>query len=50
MGMRALFGLLLAAALTLAAGAASAHPHVWIAATSELLYAEDGSITGVRHA
>ncbi|MHC4051765.1 DUF1007 family protein [Bradyrhizobium sp. 25ACV] len=50
MGMRALFGLLLAAGLSLAAGAASAHPHVWITATSELLYAEDGSITGVRHA
>lgn len=50
MGMRALFGLLLAAAMTLAAGAATAHPHVWITATSELLYAADGSVTGVRHA
>jgi ABC-type uncharacterized transport system substrate-binding protein len=29
---------------------AQAHPHVWITATSELLYAPDGSITGVRHA
>ncbi|NUS18287.1 MAG: DUF1007 family protein, partial [Mesorhizobium sp.] len=50
MGMRALFGWLLAAGLSLGASAASAHPHVWITATSELLYAEDGSITGVRHA
>ncbi|QQO37520.1 DUF1007 family protein [Bradyrhizobium diazoefficiens] len=50
MGMRALLGLLLAAAMMLASGAARAHPHVWITATSELLYAEDGSITGVRHA
>ncbi|WP_339028708.1 DUF1007 family protein [Bradyrhizobium symbiodeficiens] len=50
MGMRALFGLLLAAGLSLAAGTAHAHPHVWITATSELLYAADGSITGVRHA
>ncbi len=50
MRMRRLLGLLLAAAMTLAAGAASAHPHVWITATSELLYAADGSITGVRHA
>ncbi|MCA1425366.1 MULTISPECIES: DUF1007 family protein [Bradyrhizobium] len=50
MSMRALFGYLLAAAMTLAAGAANAHPHVWITATSELLYAADGSITGVRHA
>lgn len=48
--MRALLGLLLAAAMMLASGAARAHPHVWIRATSELLYAEDGSITGVRHA
>ena len=29
---------------------ASAHPHVWITAASELVYAPDGSITGVRHA
>jgi ABC-type uncharacterized transport system substrate-binding protein len=50
MGMRAFLGLLLAACLTLAAGAARAHPHVWITATSELLYAADGTITGVRHA
>jgi ABC-type uncharacterized transport system substrate-binding protein len=48
--MRRLFGCLLAAAMTLVAGAANAHPHVWITATSELLYAADGSITGVRHA
>jgi ABC-type uncharacterized transport system substrate-binding protein len=30
--------------------AASAHPHVWITSTSELIYAPDGSVTGVRHA
>lgn len=47
--MRALLGWLLAVAVMLGAGAACAHPHVWITATSELLYAEDGSITGVRH-
>jgi len=29
---------------------ASAHPHVWVTATSEMLYREDGSIVGVRHA
>ena len=50
MGRRALLALLLALGLTLAAGTARAHPHVWITATSELLYAPDGSITGVRHA
>jgi ABC-type uncharacterized transport system substrate-binding protein len=30
--------------------AASAHPHVWVTAASELMYAPDGTITGVRHA
>jgi ABC-type uncharacterized transport system substrate-binding protein len=29
---------------------AQAHPHVWITSLSELMYAPDGSITGVRHA
>jgi ABC-type uncharacterized transport system substrate-binding protein len=43
-----LLGLLLF--LVLGVGAAEAHPHVWITSTSELLYAPDGSITGVRHA
>jgi ABC-type uncharacterized transport system substrate-binding protein len=51
MTMRRLIGLLLfAGALTLGARAAQAHPHVWIVASSELIYAPDGSITGVRHA
>ena len=36
--------------IALGASAAQAHPHVWITATSELIYAPDGSITGVRHA
>lgn len=48
--MRALFGWLLAVGLMVASGAARAHPHVWITATSELLYAADGTVTGVRHA
>ena len=42
--------LLLAGALALGANPAQAHPHVWITASSELIYAPDGSITGVRHA
>jgi len=42
--------LLLLGALVLASGAANAHPHVWITATSELVYAADGALTGVRHA
>jgi ABC-type uncharacterized transport system substrate-binding protein len=28
---------------------ASAHPHVWVKAASELVYAADGTVTGVRH-
>ncbi len=36
--------------LALGTTVAEAHPHVWITATSELIYAPDGSITGVRHA
>ena len=28
---------------------ADAHPHVWVTMTEELLYAPDGSVTGVRH-
>ena len=31
-------------------GCAAAHPHVWVTFHSELLYAADGSLTGVRHA
>src|SRR5437899_470255 len=42
--------LLLVGVLALGSGAAQAHPHVWITATSELIYAPDGSVTGVRHA
>jgi ABC-type uncharacterized transport system substrate-binding protein len=48
---RRLLGLLwFAGALVLGASMAQAHPHVWITATSELIYAPDGAITGVRHA
>jgi ABC-type uncharacterized transport system substrate-binding protein len=32
------------------AGAAEAHPHVWVTMSGEIIYAADGSITGVRHA
>jgi ABC-type uncharacterized transport system substrate-binding protein len=42
--------LLLAGVLAFGTGAAQAHPHVWITATSEVLYAPDGTISGVRHA
>src|SRR4030081_3215656 len=46
---RRLLGLLWLAG-ALGAGTAQAHPHVWITATSALIYAPDGAITGVRHA
>src|SRR4051794_19411832 len=42
--------LLLVTGLAFSANSAQAHPHVWITAASELIYAPDGSITGVRHA
>jgi ABC-type uncharacterized transport system substrate-binding protein len=41
---------LVATGVCLAAGAAQAHPHVWVTMTEELLYAADGTVTGVRHA
>ena len=49
--MTASLRIFLAALLTLAfAGLAQAHPHVWVTMKSELLYAPDGTITGIRHA
>ena len=32
-----------------ATNTASAHPHVWVTIRSELLYAKDGAVTGIRH-
>ena len=29
---------------------AQAHPHVWVTMRTELVYAPDGRITGIRHA
>src|ERR1700761_8322553 len=49
--MRRLIHLLsISVALAIGAGAAQAHPHVWVTAASALIFAADGSITGVRHA
>ena len=49
--MQRLLGLLLlAAGIVFGTAPAEAHPHVWITAKSEVVYAPDGSITGVRHA
>ena len=38
------------AGIVIAGGVACAHPHVWVTMKSELVYAPDGSVTGVRHA
>ena len=41
---------LAAVALAAASVAAQAHPHVWVIIKSEVVYAPDGTVTGVRHA
>src|SRR4051794_32520784 len=38
------------AVLATTCGAASAHPHVWVTMKSQVVYAPDGSVAGVRHA
>jgi nickel/cobalt transporter (NicO) family protein len=38
----------LLAGLFVTGGSAAAHPHVWVTMTSEVVYAPDGSATGVR--
>lgn len=49
--MTASIRILLAALLSLAfTSLAGAHPHVWVTMKSEVLYAPDGKVTGVRHA
>lgn len=48
--MNAFLRIVLLAVASLAAGApARAHPHVWVTMTSELIFAPDGSVTGIRH-
>jgi ABC-type uncharacterized transport system substrate-binding protein len=42
--------ILIALAISALATAAQAHPHVWVAFKSEVVYAPDGSVTGIRHA
>jgi len=38
------------AGLVIATAGAQAHPHIWVTVKSELVYAPDGTVTGVRHA
>jgi ABC-type uncharacterized transport system substrate-binding protein len=45
-----LMSMLLAGVLVAGGGTAQAHPHVWVTATSELVYSADGLLTGVRYA
>jgi len=49
--MTASIRILVVALLSLAfAAPARAHPHVWVTMKSEVIYAQDGSVTGIRHA
>jgi ABC-type uncharacterized transport system substrate-binding protein len=49
--MKARFALFfIALALLAGADSAVAHPHVWVAVRSEVLFSPDGKITGIRHA
>jgi ABC-type uncharacterized transport system substrate-binding protein len=47
--MTALIRTLIAMFCLAATWPAAAHPHVWVTATSELVYAPDGRVTGIRH-
>ena len=48
--MAASLRIFLAALACLAFGLpAQAHPHVWVTMKSELVYAPDGSLTGIQH-
>src|SRR5581483_7788275 len=37
------------ASLGFASAPAQAHPHVWVTMTSQLVYAPNGAVTGIRH-
>ena len=49
--MTSVIRFVIAVLLTITLGASAwAHPHVWVKVKSELVYAPDGTVTGVRHA
>lgn len=50
MNLRALSRFLILLASLGMSAPALAHPHVWITAKAEILYGQDGKVTGVRHA
>ena len=47
--LRIIAGLVLGWVWLGSATPAAAHPHVWVKASAEILYADDGSVTGIRH-
>lgn len=49
-GLRRLVLSAVACLFVVAGNEAMAHPHVWVTVKSEVVYAADGSVTGVRHA
>jgi ABC-type uncharacterized transport system substrate-binding protein len=49
-GRRAVYVLAIAAAVVLQAAAATAHPHVWVKFSAEIVYDADGSVGRIRHA
>ena len=48
-GRRAWAFMAMAAILAASVTPARAHPHVWVTASAELVYAPDGSVTSIRH-
>jgi ABC-type uncharacterized transport system substrate-binding protein len=48
--MNRLLAFVVAAIVGMTAGPAFAHPHVWVSMKSQVIYAADGTVTGVRHA
>jgi len=44
------FAVFVAAFIALGPPQARAHPHIWASIKTDLLYAADGSVTGIRHA
>ncbi|NIX77988.1 DUF1007 family protein [Microvirga terricola] len=49
LGLKFLSALAGAGLLSGFAGQAQAHPHVWVVAKAELVFAPDGKVTGIRH-
>jgi ABC-type uncharacterized transport system substrate-binding protein len=50
MSLSRLLCAILCCLVVLGAGGALAHPHVWVTVKSEIVYAADGTVTGIRHA